>query len=242
MGPRKGGGLSPQERLARLAGAARPLSEREESSASETPAPSSPEAGAPDDTSSLPDPDQGITPGETSHVPPHVTGVVTPHEPVDTPPHVTGDGTGHVTSHVTDIVTPQGSGRDGVGESLADGPEYLTERIRGRWTREHTQFLSEMAKQNRTTVGEILRHILSWYMAIGRQTAPPISERIGPSAWVARPRETGLTVKDFLTTPSQASAFRSLVKAVEVGEAALLRQAVDVYRERGPLVHGQHLG
>ena len=223
MAQRKDSGVSPaQARLARLAGAARPASERQEVAAPELQQP------APDTVVLTPLTPEIPVPSDTpEHVPPHVTDdtaahdavYVAPQGPTHTTPHDTEDVTAHVTQYVTSHAEPAG----------------MTARVRGRWTPEQREYIKQLAKEQRATAGEVIRHIVAWQL-VNADVEHGAPGR-GPSAEFLVKRERGLQVMDFLTTAEQAAAVKTA--AGDEGEAAWLRRAVDAFKARGPLSPGR---
>lgn len=178
--------------------------------------------------------------GDSAHVTPHVTHHETPHTPNfivapsaetsgSAPPERTASTveadhgaeqttsleTHHVTKHVMKHVTQEPSCR-------------YTARVRGRWTQAQLRWLKDVAAANSTSAGEVLRHVVAWYLEHGQALPAPA----GPTL---RPR--GMQILDYLTTQDQADAIQ---EAAQNGEAAWLRLAVDTYREHGRNLAGSH--
>lgn len=117
----------------------------------------------------------------------------------------------------------------------AAGEARYTERVRGRWTREQLAFGEALARARGATWADATRHMMAWYLGKGLDNWPPAQRDQEPSAEdVFRARETGLEIRDFMTTPTQGAAIRTAAGAWGVSEAELMRAAVDVYGRQGP--------
>lgn len=254
-------GLSPQERLARLAGAARPISEQVQpdqvgnATASDFPSSYVTEIVTPPVMSPV---TSHVSVDDSQHATEHVTAHVssngTKNVTDDVTDNITEDTTSivskHVTSHVTQLdeyhVPYQNASHDAKLHPSPDTDHdtaqnqreaQLTARVRGRWTPEQLAFIKHLAKNQRATAGEVLRHIVAWYLEEGVHLCPTAKRANVPSPQGLVKRETGLRILDFMTTEQQSQA----IKAAAVrhgGEAVLLREAVDAYRKHGPLVRG----
>lgn len=232
-------GLSPADRLARLAGAARPASEHPESgkdhageAVSGTPVTTPTPPNVPDDVTSH------VTGSETVIVPEAVSAPVVQSVTGAVPPPVTAQVTSNVTEPVTEDV-PQHTSSHVTPNVTDNTPSHVTSqvetsglaaRVRGRWTQEQKTYLAHLAKDHRAKVGEIIRFIMAWRLAQGGQV--PVIRTPAPSPDGLVRRETGLIVMDFLTTADQAAAIKQAADGN--GEAAWMRHALNDFRDRGP--------
>ena len=232
MVQRKSGLSAAQERLARLSGLARPTSQQQRAS---LPLPLIAMADIPEKPATESFEHESVTTYVTSNVTLDVSShvayddtlSVTQHDETHVTRYVTDDVTAHDTQHVTSHVA---------SNAIPVVTEQLSERVRGRWTHGQKQFLVTLAKQKRTTAGELIRHIVAWYLVHGQANMPPANQSAELAFGIPLPREKGLKLMDFLTTPAQVKAIRQAARVAGLGEAAFLRLAVDVYREHGPLV------
>lgn len=241
---RKSGPSEAELRLQRMLESARPASERQ-AERGERPGDGGLASTLGGD--SVPAAPPIVAPTVAPHVPPAVTGDVTGNTASPVTSHVTGD----VAAHSADTsasagrvagVSPAGahtlpSGHlDAAGvaapASLGKPQQQFTARVRGRWTREQKAFINRLGKDQRATAGEILRHVAAWFLE-RRSYLASTPRSTTPSGQTLIKRETGLLIFDFLTTPQQATQIKEA--SVGLGEAAWLRQAVDAYRDQGPL-------
>lgn len=236
---RRKDGLSPQERLARLAGSARPVSEHSQGGG-----PQPVEAEEREELSVTP----VVSPVETSTVTSFVTPFVTPdvttqdashdteqmteHVSSLDPRHVSYPDPSHVPAHDSVHATSPGAEREA---AHAEREVQLTARVRGRWTPEQLAFIKRVAKDQRATAGEVLRHVVAWYLEDGLHLHSSGGRTLAPSARGLVRRETGLKLLDFMTTQQQEAAIKKTAAGYG-GEAALLRLAIDTYQEHGPLI------